>query len=111
MRTSEERISELHRRMTLMEQEKSRRVYRLKTASLCAACAVLTLLLAFWISQIPVLIPESGSGSMTASIFAENKALGYIVTAFAAFCLGALATILCFRLKRGKEEEKGKSDD
>ena len=111
MRTSEERISELHRRMTLMEQEKSRRRYRLEAALLCAACVVLTLLLAFLISQIPVRIPEGEIGGAAASIFAENEVLGYIVTAFLAFCLGALATILCFRLKRGTEEKKGKSDD
>ena len=111
MRTSEERISELHRRMVQMEEEKSRRLYRVKAASIGAACAVLTLLLAFLISQVPVRIPEGEIGGAAASIFAENEVLGYIVTAFLAFCLGALATILCFRLKRGTEEKKGKSDD
>ena len=111
MRTSEERIRELHRRMAVMEQEKSRRVYRLKAVAVCTACAVITLLLAFLISQIPVRIPEGGSGGMTASIFAGNEVLGYIVVSFLAFCLGTLATILCFRLKRGDEEKKEKRDD
>ena len=106
MRTSEERVWELHRRMAVLEQEKSRRRYRLGTAVISAGCLAITLVLALLIAQAPVQVPGMGTGSMTASIFTDHAVLGYVVVAFLAFCLGTLAAIFCFRLKQQEEEKQ-----
>ena len=89
MRTSEERIRELHCRMDVMQEKEIHRRY----VARCTAAAA-----------------SVGGPVLSGSIFADHEALGYVVTAFLAFCLGALVTILCFRLKR-REKTEGQQDD
>ena len=86
MRTSEERIRELHRRMNTLEEADRRR-----------RCRV--------IARLPVQAAPAGIGGAAASIFAEQSVLGYVVIALLAFCLGSLVTIFCFRLKKHLEKE------
>ena len=100
MRTSEERIAELHRRMDALKQARALRKYRLTCAAACAAALIITVLTALGISRLPVQVNDPVSGGVTASVFAGNTALGYIVTALIALCLGVLVTVFCFRLKR-----------
>ena len=106
MRTSEERVLELHRRMAAMEQEKRRRADRLQGAVLYVSGLAAAILLAVLIAQAPTGTSLTGIGIATASVFAGRPALKYIVVALLAFILGALVTILCFRLKRRKEERR-----
>ena len=100
MRTSEERIEELHLRMDALKQAKAVRRYRLARAAACTAALAVTVLVALGVSLLPVQVNDPVSGSVTASVFAGNTALGYIVTALVALCLGALVTVFCFRLKQ-----------
>ena len=110
MRTSEERVAELHRRMDAMRQSKNRRKYISICAGLCAACLVVAVGFAVMIAKNPVQPPiQAGSGA-TASIFAEQAALGYVIVALVALCLGVMATLFCFRLKRRMEEEEKRDD-
>ena len=106
MRTSEERVTELHRRMAAMEEEKRRRADRLQGAVICVSGLAAAILLALLIAQVPTGSSPTGIGSATASVFASHGALKYIVVALLAFCLGTLVTVLCFRLKRRREERR-----
>ncbi len=103
MRTSEERVRELHRRM----QVRRRRRCRLIGASSVAACLAAALLFAVDLSRISVETPQQTIIGATGSIFADHGALGYVLVALTAFLLGAAATVLCYRLKRSMTEEYG----
>lgn len=109
MRTSDGRVTELHRRMEERKIMKERRRYHLVSASTAVAGIVLVVLFAVMISGTPVTAPVMASGSMSASIFSDNAALGCVVVAIVSFCLGALVTALCYRLK--KRSGDGENDD
>ena len=100
MRTSEERIKELHRRMNALKQANAVRRYRLTCAAACTAALFLTVLTALCVSRLPVQSNHTVSGSAAASTFAENETLGYVAVAIVALCLGMLVTVFCFRMKR-----------
>ena len=99
MRTSEERVQELHRRMEDLQWTRRHRQYVIGSVLACAACLMITIILAFSVAGLPAGNPISGSGTYTASIFTNYSALGYVVVALVAFCLGALVTVFCFRLR------------
>lgn len=109
MRTSEERVAELHRRMNSVRQAERRRQY-LQMGALVSAALVILLSVSVGISRLPVQPDGVGYNGMTASIFASSSALGYIVVVIVGLCLGALATVFCYRVKRHMEEEE-KADD
>ena len=106
MRTSEERIQELHHRMDTLAEMKERRNDRIRNAAIVLAALVITVAMALMIANAPVLDPGEIGESAAASIFADHSALGYVVIALLAFCLGVLATIFCFRLKKHREEKR-----
>ncbi len=99
MRTSEERVKELHRRMEDRQWTRRHRQYVIGSVTACAACLMITIILAFSVAGMPAGSPIAGSDSYTASIFTNYSALGYVVVALVAFCLGALVTVFCFRLR------------
>ncbi len=109
MRTSEERIEELHRRMKLRRKTNARRD-RLTGAAAVAACLALALLIAVGVSRGAVQAPAVNADSVAASIFAEHGTLGFVLVALTAFCLGALVTVLCCRLKAHRKEEEQDND-
>ena len=106
MRTSEERVQELHRRMNAMKEAKSRRRVRFVCAAACAACLTMTVMLALIIARLPYQAPNDITGSAAASIFVDHASLGYVVVALLAFCLGILVTIFCFRMKKHMKEKQ-----
>ena len=106
MRTSEERVEELHHRMKSLERERNRRRYTIMCAAALSACLVITVSMAFVISMTTVQSPTAYSGGVSASIFADHGALGYVITALLAFCLGATVTIFCFRLQKHEEKRR-----
>ncbi|MBQ1364037.1 MAG: DUF4179 domain-containing protein [Oscillospiraceae bacterium] len=106
MRTSEERVRELHRRMAAMEREKSRRRYQLLCAAACTACLAITVAMALVIASLPIQSTDMIAGSAAASIFADHASLGYVVVALLAFCLGVLVTIFCLRMKNHIKENR-----
>lgn len=105
MRTSEERVREMHRRISALETAKARR-YKVASAVSCAACFALAIGMALVMSQLHAETPGGVPGSAAASIFTGREALGYVVIAILAFCLGALVTILCFRVRKHTEENR-----
>ena len=100
MRTSEQRVAELHHRMDALKQVRALRRYRLTCVAACAAALIVAVLMALGVSRLPIQANDAVSGSAAASFFAEHTALGYIVAALLALCLGVLVTVFCFRLKR-----------
>ena len=110
MRTNEERVEELHRRMAALRQEKARRRYRLTCAGACAAGIAAAVLLALGIGQIPPTSSGTVSGGAAGSFFAGSEALTYIAIAVIAFGLGVLVTLFCLRVKRPMKEEERHDD-
>ena len=108
MRTSDERLDELHRRMDKRKRDKNDRSLLLKSGAACAAGVAGTVAAALLIANAPYRNPEAAESGIPGSIIAAQSALGYIVIGLLAFCLGALVTIFCFRLRKHLEE---KSDD
>ena len=106
MRTSEELVEELHQHMKARRQMKARRKYRMIGSAAAAACLVLVVFIAIFVSQNPAGSSEAVTGSISGSIFAGQDAIGYVVVALAAFCLGVLITVFCVRLKKHMEEEE-----
>ena len=110
MRTSEGRVDELHRRMESMRQRRSSRQYLLRCTAVCAVCLILALGIAYLVASNTVKTPEAEEGMLTASIFTDNKSLGYVVTAIIAFCLGTAFTVFCFLTRKQAEEKKQTTD-
>ena len=110
MRTSDERIAELHRRMDAMKQEKALRRYHLACAAVCTAALIVTVLMALGVSRLRVQDNDPVSGSVAASVFAGREAVGYVVVALAALCLGVLVTVFCFRMKRRINDTERRDD-
>jgi len=101
MRTDEERLSAMHERAQDLENKKNARITKGIAAVAIAASIVLIVLAAVniqgTIGYSQGLAHEEG---MSASIFASNSAIGFVVIGILAFLLGISVTILCYRLKR-----------
>ena len=112
MRTSEERVEELHRRTATLRQAKLRRKNCLLSGAAVFVCLALSILFAAAVAHAPA----SASGAMpagaAASIFADHAVLGFVVVALVSFCLGTLVTILCYRLNKntgdGEKRDAGR---
>ena len=112
MRTSEERVASLHQRMDELEEKQAQRKFGIQSAVIAAAGLAAAVLLAVLISTLPVVTPPEADNSAAASIFTDNGALGYVVVAILAFVLGALVTVLCFRIRRHeKMKQKEKEEE
>lgn len=109
MRTSEERIEELHRRAAALRRAKLRRRNRLAGGAAVCVCLALSILFAAVVAHAPAPADEVMPAAAAASIFPKHAALGFVVVAIVAFCLGALVTALCAQLK--KNEKNGETSD
>lgn len=108
MRTSEERVNEMHRRIETLKRKNARRAELAREAGMGALCLGAAVGIALAAAAAPKFTAAAGEETLTGSIFASRPALGYIAVALAAFCLGGLFTMVCFRLRSRKEE---KTDD
>ena len=106
MRTSEERIQELHHRMGDLKQARIRQRYILICSAAYAVCIAVLGVLAAGVSRLPVRTNSILPGNVTASIFSNHETLGYVVVVLAALCLGVTVTVFCFRLKQNMEKEE-----
>ena len=105
MLTSEERVAEVHRRMADLQRKRERREYLLQCSGAVAACLVLVIVMALVIANMPVQSLGVEAAGFQASMLTGHTVLGTVVVAILAFCLGALVTVFCFRLRRQREEE------
>ena len=112
MRSNEERVAEVKRRIAEKERQKKLRRSRIAAVSAVAACLVLILVLSLFMPGIAGQLRPGGYSDyeMVASMFGENGALGYIIIGLMAFLLGVCVTILCFRIRLLNREEQSMED-
>ena len=112
MRSNEERVAEVKRRIAEKERQKKLRRSRIAAVSAVAACLVLIVVLSLFMPGIAGQLRPGGYSDyeMVASMFGENGALGYIIIGLLAFCLGVCVTILCFRIRLLNREEQSMED-
>ena len=112
MRSNEERVVEVKRRIAEKEMQKKLRRSRIAAVSAVAACLVLILVLSLFMPGIAGQLRPGGYSDyeMVASMFGENGALGYIIIGLLAFLLGVCVTILCFRIRLLNREEQSMED-
>ena len=102
MRSNEERIAEVKRRIA--EKEYKKRLRREWAAAVCCVAACLAVIAGVSVSRIEM---GTSSGFETAArMLGGSTALGYIVVGLLAFVLGVCVTVLCFRIRRLNEEEQ-----
>ena len=112
MRSNEERVVEVKRRIAEKERQKKLRRSRIAAVSAVAACLVLILVLSLFMPGIAGQLRPGGYSDyeMVASMFGENGALGYIIIGLLAFLLGVCVTIVCFRIRLLSREEQRMED-
>ena len=109
MRTSDQRVEELHLRMNERRRTKLRRTRIVSVLILCLCLGVSTAF-SVWVAGVPRRSGDTADNLSAASIISNNAVGGYAAVALLAFGLGVLATILCQRLKKRRDEE-GRPND
>ena len=114
MRSTEERVAAVKRRVAQIERQKRQRKNRILALSSVAACLAVIVGAAFAMPGISekLLVGDYAGYATTASIFSGSAAAGYIIIGLLAFVLGVCVTVLCFGLKafQKKDEETGDGD-
>ena len=107
MRSHEERVSEVKRRIAADERAKRLRRGRTTIVSAAAACLALIAGASLAMSGITVRLQSGDHAGLetAASMYGGSAVLGYIVIGLLAFLLGVCVTILCFRIRRMEHEE------
>ena len=98
MRTSQERIREMHKRAG----ELQRRAGRLQLAGLGGLSGMLTVLLAVVLVRIDGLSRAFDSDMLTGSSLLSDSAGGYALTAVLAFFAGVIITVAIIRYRNSK---------
>ena len=115
MRSTEERVAAVRRRMAQIEQRKRQRRNRIAALASVAACLAVIVGVSFVMPGISgkFTAGDYAGYEAAASIFGGSAASGYIIIGLLAFVLGVCVTVLCFRLKgfRKKNEETEDGDD
>lgn len=101
MRSNEERVAAVKRRVEQLEARRRRVRSRVAAVSSVAACLALIVCLSFAMPGIMGRLAEWSYGAYgaAASIFTGSSTLGYIIIGLLAFVLGIFVTILCFKLR------------
>jgi len=101
MRSHEERIAEVRRRIAEKERQKRRKQRRIVAISCIVACLAVIFGASF------VMVPGISSGYETAAtILGGGAAPEYIIIGLLSFLLGVCVTILCFRVHLLDKEEQ-----
>ena len=113
MRSTDERLAAVERRINELKQHKKQRMYRFISLSAVTACLVVVVGMGI---AMPGIMEGSSEGDyintgMMASIFYESKVLGYVIIGLVAFALGICLTVLCFLLKPGRHKNKGEHNN
>ena len=106
MRTDKEFLDAMHARAAGIERKaRARRARAIGLgATLGGLAAVILLALVMPSFEAASLSVEA---SARASLFAESGALGYVVIGVTAFLLGAAVTVLCYRLRKDRDDGDG----
>lgn len=110
MRSHEERIAEVRRRIAEKERQKRRKQRRIVAISCVAACLAVIVVASFAMPGVSgQMTPWISDGYETAAtMLGGGVAPGYIIIGLLSFLLGVCVTILCFRIHLlDKEEQRG----
>lgn len=112
MRSNEERVAEVKRRM---EQKKRQEKLHRSRIVMVSAVAASILLIAGLSAFMPGIAGQISTDSyshygMTASIFHNSNALSYIIIGLVAFILGVCVTILGVRVHQLNKEQQSVGD-
>ncbi len=112
MRSHEERIAEVKRRIVEKERQKGRQRRQIAAVLGVAACLAVIVGASFAMPGISEQIMQgTSSGLETAgTILGGGTVPGYIIIGLLAFLLGVCVTILCFRIRRLDKEEQAEED-
>ena len=103
MRTDEEFLAAMHKRAAGIEREtRGRRAKLLGGGAVLGGIAAVVLLALLTPSIQTAALPAEAS--FRASIFADAGALGYVVVGVTAFLLGTAVTVLCYRLRKNRDD-------
>ena len=103
MRTDEEFLAAVHKRAAGIEREtRGRRARLLGAGAVLGGLAAVVLLALLTPSVQTAALPAEAS--FRASVFADAGALGYVVVGVTAFLLGAAVTVLCYRLRKNRDD-------
>ena len=114
MRSHEERVATVKRRVAQIERQKRQQRNRIAVLSSAAACLAVIVGVSLVMPGISekLSVGNYAGYETTASIFSGSTAAGYILIGLLAFVLGVCVTVLCFKLKafQKKSEETGDGD-
>ncbi len=111
MRSTEERLAQLHIRADRLARVRRTKRFAFTCAGAGLSCAVFLAALIFAVySAEPASADLTVSPALTASILVRGGALGCVLISIAAFSLGVVFTVFCYRLKR-RMTEKDRKDD
>ena len=107
MRSHEERVADVKRKIAAKERKHKLRRGRIVVISAAAACLALIVASAFAMPSIAARAQTGGCFGFetAASMYGGSAALGYIVIGLLAFLLGVCVTVLCFRLRQMNRED------
>ena len=113
MRSTDERVVAVERRVKQMARQKKQRQHCYIGLSATVACLVLVVGVG---ASMPSIMEELAQGNYTntgmmASNFYEGGALGYVLVGLLAFALGTCLTVLCILLRRRNKRDTEGDDD
>ena len=108
MRSHEERIAEVRRRIAEKERQKRRKQRRIAAISCVAACLAVIVVASFAMPGVSgQMTPWISDGYETAAtMLGGGVAPEYIIIGLLSFLLGVCVTILCFRVHLLDKEEQ-----
>ena len=112
MRSHEERIAEVKRRIVEKERQKGRQRRQIAAVLGVAACLAVIVGASFAMPGISEQIMQGTSSRFetAGTILGGGTVPGYIIIGLLAFLLGVCVTILCFRIRRLDKEEQAEED-
>ena len=112
MRSNEERVAEVKRRMEQKKRQEELHWSRIVMVSAVAASLLFIAGLSFFMPGIAGQISTDGYShyGMTASIFHNSSALSYIIIGLVAFILGVCVTILGVRIHHLNKTQQNTGD-
>lgn len=113
MRSTDERVAAVERRVKELARQKKQRQSRYIGLSAAAACLLIVVGMGAAMPGIMAGLSQGGYANtgMMASIFYEGGALGYVLIGLLAFALGVCLTVFCVLLRRRSQQAKEDDDN
>ena len=105
MHSTDEQLREIMKRADVVKEKRTiRKSLHMRALSACV-CAVLLIVVSFYLPQLSTVQRESGMHRYGSLLLAAPY-IGYVIVGILAFALGICVTLLCIRLKELREKER-----